>query len=127
MQESAAKLRKFRLSNQGNFLEIKNLEENLFMARKSRKPKSVYERIEEKLQSIKEAEELLARLHSELQKLYDEQDDLEMRQLFDIMKSRGLTITEATKLLAGEQNKENIIRKRNKKVIIEEDNSITEE
>lgn len=97
------------------------------MARKSRKPKSVYERIEEKLQSIKEAEELLARLHSELQKLYDEQDDLEMRQLFDIMKSRGLTITEATKLLAGEQNKENIIRKRNKKVIIEEDNSITEE
>ena len=51
----------------------------------ARKSKSVYERIEEKLQSIKEAEELLVQLNNELQELYNEKDDLEMRQLLDMM------------------------------------------
>ncbi len=57
--------------------------------------KSVYERIEDKKQNIKEAEELLATLNNELQTLYLEKDDLEMRQLLEMMKSKGLTIDQA--------------------------------
>lgn len=57
--------------------------------------KSVYERIEDKLQNIKETEELLATLNEELQTLYSEKDDLEMRQLLEMMKSKGLTIDQA--------------------------------
>ena len=56
----------------------------------ARKSKSVYERIEEKLQDIKQAEELLATLNEELQTLNLEKDDLEMRQLLEAMKSKGL-------------------------------------
>ena len=49
------------------------------MARKSKsnKSKDVYERIEDKLQSIKETEELLAQLNNELQELYTERDKLQ--------------------------------------------------
>ena len=57
--------------------------------------KSVYERIEDKKQNIKETEELLATLNEELQTLYLEKDDLEMRQLLEMMKSKGLTIDQA--------------------------------
>lgn len=97
------------------------------MARPSRK--SVYERIEDKLNSIKETEELLVQLNNELQELYDEKDDLEMRQLLQMMKSKGLTIDEAAKLfqndLAKEQEKE--LKKRKKKETAEEDiNTVTE-
>lgn len=63
------------------------------MARISKK--SVYERIEDKKQTIKETEELLATLNEELQTLNLEKDDLEMRQLLEAMKSKGLTINEA--------------------------------
>ena len=63
------------------------------MARPNRK--SVYERIEDKLQNIKETEELLVQLNNELQELYSEKDDLEMRQLLEAMKSKGLNINEA--------------------------------
>ena len=63
------------------------------MARVSKK--SVYERIEEKLQDIKNTEELLATQKEELQTLYLEKDDLEMRQLLEMMKSKGLTIDQA--------------------------------
>ena len=63
------------------------------MARQNRK--SVYERIEDKLQNIKETEELLVQLNNELQDLYGEKDDLEMRQLLEAMKSKGLNINEA--------------------------------
>ena len=66
------------------------------MARKSKsKGISVYERIEDKLQNIKETEELLVQLNNELQDLYGEKDDLEMRQLLEAMKSKGLNINEA--------------------------------
>ena len=63
------------------------------MARSNKK--SVYERIEEKLQDIKNTEELLATQKDELQTLYLEKDDLEMRQLLERMKSKGLTIDQA--------------------------------
>ena len=63
------------------------------MARASKK--SVYERIEEKIQDIKNTEELLATQNEELQTLYLEKDDLEMRQLLEMMKSKGLTIDQA--------------------------------
>lgn len=63
------------------------------MARTSKK--SVYERIEEKKQSIKEAEEMLVQLNNELQELFGEKDELEMRQLLEAMKSKGLTIDQA--------------------------------
>ena len=61
----------------------------------ARKLKSVYERIEYKLQDIKQAEELLVTLNEELQVLNLEKDDLEMRQLLEAMKSKGLNINEA--------------------------------
>lgn len=94
------------------------------MARKSKSTsKSVYERIEDKKLSIKETEELLVQLNNELQELYNEKDDLEMRQLLSMMKSKGLTIDEAAKLfqdnLAEEQEKE--VKKRKKKETITED------
>lgn len=64
----------------------------------ARKPKSVYERIEEKQQEILEAQELLATLNNDLCELNKEKDDLEMHQLLDLMKSKGLNINEAIAL-----------------------------
>ena len=101
------------------------------MARKSKsnKSKDVYERIEDKLQSIKETEELLAQLNNELQELYTERDKLQMSQLFEAMKTKGLDIEEALRLLhtscSNEQdndqdNTQDKSKKRNKKETIEE-------
>ena len=56
------------------------------------------------LQSIKQTEELLATQNKELEALYLEKDDLEMKQLLNMMKSKGLTIDQALTLL---ENKEN--------------------
>lgn len=63
------------------------------MARTNRK--SVYERIEDKKQNIKEAEEMLAQLKNELQELLGEKDELEMKLLLEAMKAKGLNINEA--------------------------------
>lgn len=104
------------------------------MARPTRK--SVYERIEDKLQNIKETEELLAQLNNELQELYTERDNLQMAQLFEAMKTKGLDIEEALKLLhtSGSSNEENKQdneqdkpKKRNKKETVEEDINTIEE
>ena len=100
------------------------------MARKSKSISlSVYERIENKLQSIKETEELLAKLNSELQELYNEKDDLEMRQLLSMMKSKGLTIDEAAKLFQhnAEVAQEDKPKKRNKKEAVNEEINTVEE
>ena len=67
------------------------------MARPNKK--NVYERINGQRDRIKETEELLVKLNEELQVLYAEKDDLEMRQLLDMMKSNGLTIDKAISLL----------------------------
>lgn len=97
------------------------------MARPNKK--SVYERIEDKLQNIKETEELLVQLNNELQDLYGEKDDLEMHQLLDMMKSKGLTINEAAKLFQDnlvDEQQEKEVKKRKKKET-EEENNIVEE
>ena len=88
------------------------------MARKSKSTsKSVYERIEDKKQTIKETEDLLVQLNNELQELFAEKDDLEMRQLLQMMKSKGLTINEAAKLFQHnvEEEQEKETKKRKKK------------
>lgn len=85
----------------------------------ARKMKSVYERIEEKLQDIKDTEALLATQNEELQTLYLEKDDLEMRQLLEMMKSKGLTIDQA--LAKFESDAEhNVSKTKNKKAVIED-------
>ena len=93
------------------------------MARTSKK--SVYERIEDKLQNIKETEELLAQLNNELEELYTERDNLQMTQLFEAMKTKGLDIDEALKLLqtscpsgqdSDQDNEQDKPKRRNKKV-----------
>lgn len=67
------------------------------MARTSKK--TIYEKIEDQQNRIKETEELLTVLNEELQDLYKEQDNLEMIQLLNTMKTNGLTIDKAMKLL----------------------------
>lgn len=103
------------------------------MARLSKK--SVYERIEDKKLSIKETEELLVQLNNELQELYTERDNLQMTQLFEAMKTKGLDIDEALRLLQtscsnskdnDQDNEQDKPKKRNKKEIIEENNLIEE-
>ena len=67
----------------------------------ARKPKSVsvYERIEEKRLEINNAELVLAKLNEELQTLYAERDELQMRQLLQQMKDSNLDIQTALDLL----------------------------
>lgn len=100
------------------------------MARSAKK--NVYERIEEKLQNIKETEELLAQLNDELQELYTERDNLQMAQLFEAMKTKGLDIEEALRLLqtscpSGQDNdhdnEQDKPKKRNKKETVVENNT----
>lgn len=67
------------------------------MARPNKK--TVYERITEQQNKIHETEELLSKLNEELQELYKEKDNLEMVQLLNTMKTNGLTIDKAMKLL----------------------------
>ena len=102
----------------------------------ARKLKSVYERIEDKLQNIKETEELLAQLNNELQELYTERDNLQMTQLFEAMKTKGLDIDEALKLLQthgssgqdnDQDNEQDKPKKRNKKVTANEEINTLEE
>ena len=98
------------------------------MARATKK--SVYERIEDKLQNIKETEELLSQLNNELQELYTERDNLQMSQLFEAMKTKGLDINEALALLHtsspsnqdnNKDNEQEKTKKRNKKETVKEE------
>ena len=65
----------------------------------ARKSKSVYERIEEIKLEITSTEQQLVELKSQLQNLYQEKDDLEMRQTWAAIKNNGLTIEDVQKLL----------------------------
>ena len=67
------------------------------MARKTKL--TIYEQIEEKQQAIKKTEELLQKLNTELESLYAQRDELEMRQLFAKMREKNLSIDKATELL----------------------------
>ena len=70
------------------------------MARSTRK--NVYERIEDKKKEILDAEQFLATLNEELEVLHSEKDDLEMKQLLEAMKLKGLTINEALAKMSGD-------------------------
>lgn len=67
------------------------------MARKTKL--TIYEQIEAKQQAIKKTEELLQKLNTELESLYAQRDELEMRQLFAKMREKNLSIAKATELL----------------------------
>lgn len=67
------------------------------MARKTKL--SIYEQIEAKQQAIKKTEELLQKLNTELESLYAQRDELEMKQLFAKMREKNLSIDKATELL----------------------------
>lgn len=69
----------------------------------ARKSKSVYERIADKKEEILKAEEVLAQLKENLQVLYSEKDDLEMRLLLEKMKAKGLNIDEALTAIDGKK------------------------
>lgn len=71
--------------------------ERLVMARKTKL--SIYEQIEAKQQAIKKTEELLQKLNTELESLYAQRDELEMKQLFAKMREKNLSIDKATELL----------------------------
>lgn len=75
------------------------------MARPSKKGLSVYERIEQKKNEIKETEETLARLNDELKVLFQEQDDLEMHQMLEQIRANGIDINQALELLANKKTK----------------------
>lgn len=72
-----------------------------------RKPKSttksIYTRIEEKQQQIKETEAALAILHDELHQLEAERDEEEMRRIFEAVKDKGLTVEETIAILTADK------------------------
>jgi hypothetical protein len=57
--------------------------------------KNVYERIEDMLEQQKIKEQELENIHQQLQDLYKEKDELEMRLLLQKVKESGLNIDEA--------------------------------
>lgn len=67
----------------------------------ARKPKaiSVYERIEKVQSDILFTEQHLAELKLELEELFAEKDDLEMRDTWSKIKSSGLTLEDIQKIL----------------------------
>ena len=66
----------------------------------ARKPKSVYERIEETESRIAVLEEELAQSKSHLIDLLQEKDELEMKETWSLIKEKGLTPEDIQKLLS---------------------------
>ena len=66
----------------------------------ARKPKSVYERIEETENRIAALEEELAQSKSHLIDLLQEKDELEMKETWSLIKEKGLTPEDIQKLLS---------------------------
>lgn len=66
----------------------------------ARKPKSVYERIEETESKIAALEEELAQSKSHLIDLLQEKDELEMKETWSLIKEKGLTPEDIQKLLS---------------------------
>lgn len=64
-----------------------------------RRNKTVYERIENKKEEIKIAQEKLEQLNTQLQTLIKEKDNLEMKKLFETMKKNGISLEDALKKL----------------------------
>ena len=74
----------------------------------SRKPKilSVYERIKQTESEITSAERNLTYLKAQLDKLYEERDEKEMRETWKIIKEKGMSIEDVHKLLEQTNEKE---------------------
>ena len=68
------------------------------MARKA-KSVSVYERIEKVQSEIALTEQHLVELKAELEELFAEKDDLEMRETWAAIKNKGLTMDDLQKIL----------------------------
>lgn len=66
---------------------------------RSRRGKSVYERIEDTKNEIALTEEKLAGLKMHLTTLNAEKDDLEMHQLFDFIRVNGISLDQAKSLM----------------------------
>lgn len=66
---------------------------------RSRRGKSVYERIEDIKNEIALTEEKLAELKMHLTTLNAEKDDLEMHQLFDFIRANGISLDQAKSLM----------------------------
>ena len=73
------------------------------MARVSRK--SIYERIEDQKNKIKEAEDQLAKLNEELKELYKEQDAEEMLRMLEAIRNQGIDIETALSKLTNINSK----------------------
>lgn len=73
------------------------------MARQAKK--NVYERIEDKKKDIKQAEEYLVQLNEELKELLKEQDELEMVQMLEAIRSQGIDIETALSKLLSDKSK----------------------
>lgn len=70
--------------------------------RSSRRSKTVYQRIEETELNIQQTEEKLAQLKSTLIELNKERENLEMHQLFNLIKSNGISFEQAKSILTKE-------------------------
>lgn len=73
----------------------------------ARKPKSisVYERIENVKTEIAATEQHLDQLRYQLEELYAEKDDLEMRETWSKIKNSGLTLDDIKQMLESRSNK----------------------
>lgn len=71
-------------------------------SRSSRRSKTVYQRIEETELNIQQTEEKLAQLKSTLIELNKERENLEMHQLFNLIKSNGISFEQAKSILIKE-------------------------
>lgn len=74
------------------------------MARKPRTV-SVYNRIENVKTEIAETEQHLDQLRYQLEELYAEKDDLEMRETWSKIKNSGLTLDDIKQMLESKSNK----------------------
>lgn len=71
-------------------------------SRSSRRSKTVYQRIEETELNIQQTEEKLAQLKNTLIELNKERENLEMHQLFNLIKSNGISFEQAKSILIKE-------------------------
>lgn len=67
----------------------------------ARKPKTltVYERIEKAESEITSVERNLAYLKSQLEILYAEKDEIEMKEMWRIIKEKGMSMTDVQELI----------------------------
>ena len=72
------------------------------MSNRSTRRKSIYQRIEETELNIKAAEDRLTELKAHLVELNKERENLEMHQLFELIKSNGISFEQAKNILVKE-------------------------